>query len=78
MSAMGDVLEYLVVPAIVVEVDEPPDRNLRFPRHIVRQLVHVPLQRLVVALQLPVGLRVVRRCEYVPDTDQLKVFPGQS
>ncbi len=61
----NDVLECLVVPAMVVEVDELPDRNLQFSWYVVRQLVDVPLQRLVVALQLPVGLRVVRRSEYL-------------
>ena len=75
-----------MVPAVIVEVDELPDRIFQFSRHIVRQLVRVPLQRLMIALQLPVGpfdglrtsLRVVRCSEYVPDADQLKVLPEQS
>ena len=67
-----------MIPAVIVEVDELPDRNLELSRYVVRHLVHIPLQRLVIALQLPVGLRVVRCSEYVPDADQLKVLPEQS
>ncbi len=52
--------------------------NFQLSRDLVWQLVHVPLQRLVVPLKLPVGLRMVRRSEYAPDTDQLKVLPEQS
>ena len=42
----SDVLERLVVSAIVVKVDELTDHNLQFSRHFVKQLVYVSLQRL--------------------------------
>ena len=64
-----------MVPVVVVEIDELPDRNFQASRHIVRQLVHVPLQCLLVPLQYLIRLRVIRRSEYVPHSNQLEGTP---
>ena len=62
-----------MIAAVVVVVHETGDGLLQITRHLVRDLVHFLLDTLVVALQLPVGLWVVRRCPDVTDSYQAQV-----
>ncbi len=50
-----------MVPAEVVVLNEIGDGPLQLTRKFIRYLVHFPLDGLVVALQLPVGLRMEGR-----------------
>ena len=50
----------LVVASIVVIAHEVRDRSLQIPWNIIGDLVHFPFYRLMIALDLPIGLRVVR------------------
>jgi len=52
------ITQRLVVPAEVVVFNEVGDGLLQLARELIKDLVHFPLDGLVVALQLPVGLRV--------------------
>jgi len=62
-----------VIAAVVVVVHEAGDGLLQITRRLVRDLVHFLLDTLVVALQLPVGLWVLRRCPDVTDPYQAQV-----
>ena len=52
------ITQRLVVPAEVVVFNEVGDGLLQLAREFIKDLVHFLLDGLVVALQLPVGLRV--------------------
>ena len=62
-----------MVPAEVVVVDEVGDSPLQLLREFIGDLVHFPLDGLVVALQFLVGLRMKRRRQDVPDTHQMQI-----
>ena len=62
-----------MVAVVVVVVHEAGDGLLQITRRLVRDLVHFLLDALVVALQLPVGLWVLRRCPDVTDPYQAQV-----
>ena len=62
----------MIAPAIV-DADEGRDGRIEVSGHLVRHLVYSPLQRLLVALQLPVGLRVERGCQDVLDAGGAQV-----
>ena len=62
----------LVIAAVVV-VHEAGDSHLQITRDFIRDLVHFLLDTLVVALQLPVGLWMVRRCPDATDPYQAQV-----
>ena len=67
-----------MIAPIVVVADEGRDCRLEVGRQLIRHLVYIPLQRLVVALQLPVGLRVEGGCQDVLDADHPQVVPEGS
>ena len=71
----GHVPQRLVVPTVVVEPHEVPDGGLQILYYLVGNLVHVPFQSLVIALQLPVGLRVEGCGQDVLDPHQAQVVP---
>ena len=60
-----------MVSVEVVVTDEPPDRGSQVGRHVIRHLVHAPLQRLVVSLLLPMR-RGMKRCR--KDVPVAKLF----
>ena len=57
----GHVAKGFVIAAVVVVVHESSDSHLQITRHFIRDLVHLVLDALMVPLQFPVGLRMVRR-----------------
>ena len=57
----GHVAKGFVITAVVVVVHEAGDSHLQVTRHLVRDLVHRLLDALMVPLQFPVGLGMVRR-----------------
>ena len=57
----------VIAPAVVV-ADEGHDGHLQVWGHLIGQLVHVPLEGLVIALKLPVGLRVEGSSQDVLDS----------
>ena len=59
-----------MVAVVVIVVHEAGDGHLQITRDFIRDLVHVVLDALMVPLQLPVGLWVVRRCPDVTDPYQ--------
>ena len=62
------ITQRLVVPAEVVVFNEVGDGLLQLTREFIKDLVHFLLDGLVVALQFPVGLRMERRGQDMPDT----------
>ncbi len=75
-----DVVEPLVIPAMVVEVDERGHRGLEPPGTRVHEQVEPRLQRLVNPLELALGLRVMGRAVDVTDAEGTQVVlkrPGQ-
>ena len=62
----------MIAPVVVV-ADEGGDGCIEVRRQLIGDLVDVPLDGLVIALQLAVGLRVVRRGQDVPDAYQPEV-----
>ena len=73
-----DVAQSLVIAAVVVVADEGGYRRVEVCGQLIWNLVDVPLQRLVVPLQLAVGLRVKGRRQDVPDADHPQVVPEGS
>ena len=67
-----------MVPAEVVVFNEVGDGLLQLAREFIKYLVHFPLDGLVVALQLPVGLRMKWRRQDMPDTNELQIVPKGS
>jgi len=63
-----------MVAAVIVKLDELADRTAQFLRAAVDQQVDPRLQRLVKALDLPVGLRMMRRAANVPDGQHSQVI----
>src|SRR5262245_48629854 len=57
----GHVLQRLVQPAVVVVLDEVPDRPRELPRTVVHVELHDVLPRPVIAFDLPLRHRVIRR-----------------
>ena len=70
-----DVAQGHVIALVVVGAHKSGDCLLKVGRHLVGDLVNVPLQRLVVSLQLAVGLRVEGCCQDVPDADHAQGSP---
>ena len=64
----------MVAPVIIV-VDEFGDGLLQLAREFIKYLVHFPLDALVVALQLPVGLRMKWRRQDMPDANEVQIVP---
>ena len=60
---------------VVVVAYEGGDSLLQVRRSLVGDLVEVPLDGLVIALQLAIGLRVKGGGQYVPDAHHLQVVP---
>jgi len=58
------------IASVVAVAHETGDGCLEFGRHLIRDLVDVPLDTLVIALQLAVGLRMERCCQDVSDAYQ--------
>jgi hypothetical protein len=70
----GHVAEGFVIAAVVVVVHEASDCHLQAARHFIRDLVHLVLDALMVSLQFPVGLGMVRRRQDVTDSYQVQVI----
>ncbi len=68
----------LVVPVEVVVFNEVGDDPLQLAREFIRDLVHFPCDGLVIALQLPVGLRMEGRRQDVPNTSEAQAVPEGS
>jgi len=64
-----------VVTAEVVVFNEVGDGPLKLAGEFIRDLVHFPLDALVVALQLPVSLGMKWRCQDMPDTNEVQIVP---
>ena len=64
-----------MITAIVVVVDEIGNCPLKLAREAIRDLVHFPLNALVVTLQLPVGLGMVGRRQDMTDTNEVQIVP---
>ena len=62
-----------MIARVVVAGHKGCDGCLEIGRHLVGDLVDVPLDALVVALQLAVGLRVVWCRQDVPDSHEVQV-----
>ena len=62
----------MVTPVVVV-ADKGGDGRLEIGRHLIGDLVDVPLERLVITLKLAVGLSVERRGQDVTDAHQPEV-----
>ncbi len=67
----------MIAPVVVV-ADEGRDSCIKVGGQLIRHLVDVPFDSLVVALQLPVGLRVEGGCQDVPDAYQGEIVPEYS
>ena len=67
----------MVAPVIVI-IDEGCDGRLEVGGQLIGRLVHIPLESLVVLLQLAVGLRMEVRCEDVLDYHHSHVVPEGS
>ena len=67
----------MIAPVVVV-VDEGHDRRLQVGGQLIWHLVCVPLEGLVVAHQLAVGLRVEGGCQDVLDAHHTQVVPEGS
>jgi len=63
-----------VTAAVVVVVHEAGDGRLQLTRHFIRDLVHLVLDALMVPLQFPVGLRMLRRRQDVTGPYQVQVI----
>ena len=72
------IVQRLVVPAEVVVFDEVGDSPLQLAREFIRDLVHFPLDGLVVALQFPVGLRMEGRSQDMSDANEVQIVPKGS
>ena len=70
----GHVAKGFVIAAVVVVVHESSDSHLQITRHFIRDLVHLVLDALMVPLQFPVGLRMVRRRQDMTDSYQVQVI----
>ena len=64
-----------MVTVVVVVFNEVGDGLLQLAREFIRDLVHFPLDALVVALQLPIGLRMIRCRQDMPDANEVKIVP---
>ena len=69
----GHVAQRLVISPIVVVAHEVGDGRIQVCRSIVWDLVHIPFDRLVISLQLAVGLRMIRRSQNVTDAHQVQI-----
>jgi hypothetical protein len=69
------VTECLVITAVVVVVDEIGNCPLKLSREFIRDLVHFPLDALVIALQLPVSLGMVGCRQDMADTNEVQIVP---
>ena len=63
----------MIAPVVVV-VHEAGDGHLQVTRHFIWDLVHLLLDALMVPLQFPVGLRMVRRRQDLTDPYQAQVI----
>ena len=63
-----------MIAAVVVVVHEASDGLLQITRHFIRDLVHLLLDALMVPLQFPVGLGMVRRRQDMADPYQAQVI----
>jgi len=62
-----------VITAVVVVVDEIGNCPLKLAREAIRDLVHFPLDALVIALQLPISLGMKWRSQDMPDTNEVQI-----
>ena len=62
----------LVVPAEVIVFNEVGDGPLQLDREFIRDLVHSPLNDLVVTFQLPVGLETEGCRQDMPDANEMQ------
>ena len=66
----GDIADALVIAAVVVVVHEAGDSCLESRWQLVDQELHLALEGAVIALDLTVGLGVVRRGDDVTDAHE--------
>ena len=59
-----------MIATVVVVVHEAGDGHLQITRDLIRDLVHVLLDALMVPLQFPIGLGMVRRRQDMADPYQ--------
>ncbi len=62
-----------MVTAVVVVVDKVGNCHLKLAREFIRDLVHLPLDALVIALQLPVSLGMVGCRQDMSDTNEVQI-----
>ena len=67
-------LQRLVIPPVVVIGHKGGDCCFLVIRHPIGDLLDVPIDSLVIALELAIGLRVVGCCECVPDSYRPQVI----
>ena len=63
-----------MVPPVVVVVDEVGNCPLKLAREFIRDLVHFPLDALVVALHLSVSLGMKWGRQDMPDTNEVEII----
>ena len=67
-----------MVTAVVVVVDEVGNCPLKLDREFIRDLVHFPLDALVIALQLPVSLGMEGCRQDMADANEVQIVPKGS
>ena len=72
------VTKSLVVPVEVVVFNEIGDGPLQLTREFIRDLIHFPLNGLVVTFQLPVGLGMEGCRQDMPDANKVQIVPEGS
>ena len=69
----SDITQRHVIAREVVVGDKGCDGRLEIGWQLVGDLIDVPLDTLVIALQLSIGLRMIRSRQNVPDSHQVQV-----